>query len=57
VLFIGDLTTNVSGHMALPPYYENLGDERRSVRKLFGRSFEKVALPPTRVLTPRPSRG
>jgi hypothetical protein len=54
---MGDLTTNVSGHMALPPYYENLGDERRSVRKLFGRSFEKVALPPTRVLTPRPSRG
>jgi hypothetical protein len=40
---MGDLTTNVSGHMAPPPYYENLGDVRRSMRKLFGRSFEKVA--------------
>jgi glyoxylase-like metal-dependent hydrolase (beta-lactamase superfamily II) len=43
VLFMGDLTTNVSGHMALQPNYENLGDERRSVRKLLGRSFEKIA--------------
>ncbi len=43
VLFIGDAVTNEGGHMECAPFYDDLNDERRSVERLGGYVFEKIA--------------
>ena len=43
VLFAGDAVANENGHMDFAPFYDDLAEERRSVEKLKGYAFEKLA--------------
>jgi len=43
VLFTGDAVTNVHNRMDFAPFYDDLEEEMRSVEKLKGYTFEKIA--------------